>query len=365
MYNLFNLAGPANTPAVISGEWPTLKRNLRRNVGTVVSYYRKAPQGVPAQHYLVRLLHNLGIPMGLNATRYAEHADAVCYRLANMMQMFTPYQYGKTLNGEFYGKGVTEIIIGHDSIFNVEEAERNWENLTPIRVLHHPVNNLDMALPAGYNLSGSHGFAVIAIDIPKLAFQYRCWWLRDRLRAASSDANPMTTQQFVHMYVLPNMLFSQTDYVLFNRAHALATGYPLQPKLFRHPFMLPDYSKQVDGFLNKQIGYATKTDRNFRALLRFFPALYVDNFDKVLEVPEMPMTMQVEWAMWLARVYGADFLATLSKKGGMITNPQEYNAMRIMLRKLQSNNMFERVLTPSKADEVMLLIDDFMLKMQK
>lgn len=363
MYNLFNLAGPSNSPVVISGSWNTVKRNLKANVGKTISFYRDSQQAVAAEHWLVVLLHSLGIPLSLNNYRYVENADAMTWRLANMMHMTTPFQYGKALDGVFYGKGIKEFVIGHNSIFNVDEAERDWENLAPVRVLHCPVNSLDYGLPDGINRNGLSGYAVIAIDIPKLAFQYRCWRIRDYLRAKSSDANPMTTQQFVMMYVLPNMLFSQTDYVLFNRAYALATGYPLQSRQYKHPFMLPDWTPQVDGFLKTQLGYVTQAKRGFQAMLRYFPCLYKRDFEQLMALPDVAPTQQIDWVYWITRLYAADFLTTISSQGGGVTNPQEINQLRRLMQRIESNNQLRRMLPVNEADDIYSLMQTILSKM--
>lgn len=346
MHSLFNTNSSTSFGVPALPEWSWVRDGLRRNIGTVISYYHQNPRAVRSNHFLVRLLGSVAVPKSLTLERYYSNVDAMSLNVSMALKMTSSIYQGELFSGIFYGEGTQEILIAHREGFDVEEAHAKWQYQTPVRVLRHPRSDLSLSLPNGYNAGVEKGLAVIAVNIPLLAVQYRAFRMVEQSLNEDRDSQ-RSLMQFVHMYVLPNMLTSQTDYALFNRINNVSLGRPVGQTREHHPFVLP--ATFADRALANQRDLVVRlreSSRDFAGILASVPVAKALDLKEALRLPSMAPTRQVDWALTLARLPALGFLFRVSAGGGGVRNQSEVNRLQREALLFQQNQSF-RIFLPS------------------
>ncbi len=365
MYSLFHHDPKIEYGTVHLSEWTALKEGLRRNLVALLNHYRHASYSVAADHLLVQLLQSINIPLSLTVDRYISNVYPVALSLTSPFHLTSPINSGKIFNGTFYGKGNQEVLIAVDEWFDAAKVELDWENITAVRVLRHPFSDLDLNVPNGKVKSQEQGVAVITINIALLAVQYRAFYYAER-QLQKDDPNhvPRNMMQFVHMYVLPNMLGSHLDYALFNRINNLQRKTPIHKTKVGHAIFLTDYSKQVTSLQVRMLEILKRSNYSFGATLFFIPAVIRKDLEKVLLLPDVVPTRQILWSLILARLPVLLFLINTAKYGTKMRNQKEADEIGETLAKLKRQRVFESVLPVELYQSTMSTIDEVVQKMQ-
>ena len=355
MYNLFNLMSPAAQGIMRDPGWTYIRDGLKRNLGTVISFYRKNPMAVQSSHFLVRLLHSIGVPQSQNLERYYDNVDALALNMSMALKMTSSHSKGQLFNGVFYGQDNPEILIAHTDTFNIHEAHRNWQNLCPVKVLRHAKSDLGLNLPNGYHSGSESGLAVIAINIPMLAIQYRAFRLNEMMLTESNPESQRSVMQFIHMYVIPNMLFSHLDVALFNRLENHRKGAPLGETTKEHSFFLTDWSDKVDRAQIDILHTLQKAGKDFTGVLRTVPLVTKETLELALSLPDVAPTRQVLWGLVVARLPILTFLFSIMDDGARKRSGTEVNRILRAVQQWKANNLMRSMLP---IDEYLFVQDE-------
>lgn len=340
MQYFFNEIDAASLSQYRSPTWDYARNGLLSNIEKARDFYRTQAISVPAQHILVRMLDALGVNHEYNLERFADIIDARALNMAMAFKMTSSVSVGTLFNGTFYGKGSREILIGINDRFDVLEADKNWKSVRAVKVLLTTRSDLSTVLPDGKAYSFNDGVSVIAINIPLLAVQYRAF-LNNQFRSPFfQTGDALTTGHFVNMFVLPNMLYSQMDMILFNRFYSLLTGAPLQTNNWRPPFYQVDYSKYVDRYFLRLIDYFGKSKRDFRTIMNILPMVGAQNFREGLRLPDFASTRQIFWAEVLTRIDAVLLLTKLGPNSGTLLNGSDINYFLREFNLLDQDNIF-------------------------
>lgn len=352
MQNLFHLVTPVGQGIIKFPEWPYIREGLKRNLGTVISYYRRSAGAVKSDHFLVQLLQNITVPQSQNLERYYDNVDTIALNLSMALKMTSSIFSGRMFDGVFYGPGNAEVLIAHGMDFDLMEAHRQWQNVAAVRVLRHPRSDLGMDVLDGQNASEENGLVVIAINIPLLAVQYRAFRLNEMLLTENSQDSQRSIMQFIHMYVLPNMLFSHVDQALFNRVNLLRQGKTAGVSHRRHPFYLTDFTDKLDAFHENLIGILRQARYDFSGILKSIPAVSRNTMEDVMLMPSMAATRQVVWALVTARLPMVSFLFQVCSDGPNTRNQSEMNRILRNILAYRSDNSMRVVLPTNLYNEV-------------
>lgn len=331
MQSFFNNPSEINYGISTPGEWRVQKENLLRSLNSVEYYYRDRVFSVKSNHFLCKLLNTLAIPYNLSLDRYYLNIVSranIQYSMA--MKMTSSIYRGTLFNGVFYGSNTPEIILSDNSHFSPYEVHNNWKTAKSVNVVKHCKSDLDILLPNGRDTSSETGLCVISVNIAMLAVQYRAFLLEQSLKG--QDQNILTTANFVHMYVLPNMLSSHLDLCLFNRFSNMVYGKPNGEVYKKHPFALPSFEFHVDKILYKI--YKEIKDKNieYKQVLKTIPAITKNDSEEVLIIPENATTRQFVWAEILSRIDCIDMLTNLD---GVVNSNKNQTNNNYFLRTLR------------------------------
>lgn len=343
MYNLFKKVSPLLPGVVKFPEWEIIRDQLKKNLDTVITYYRTNPTAVQSSHFLVRLLQSIAIPKSQNLERYYNNVDALALNLSMALKMTSSIYAGTVFKGVFYGEDSTEILIADNSFFDYNQAHKDWMNLCPVTVLSHPMSDLSLNLPDGKRTWSETGISVICINIPMLAIQYRAFRLNEIQITGDSDSQK-SIMQFIRMYVIPNMLYSHLDYAIFNRIKNKVIVAPLGEGKKTHPFYLNDYSKLLDKVQEKYLDILLTSNKDFPTILKTIQVVTNSNLETTLLLPDIAPTRQVNWALAISRIPALSFLCTILKTTHGNLNQGEINNVLYHIKMYGSDNLMRNQL---------------------
>lgn len=360
MFDLFNEDEQFNLPQVEFPEFDLLRRTYRREIANVVDYYHNRVYAVKSNHFLVSLLSHLSVPFQYAADRYVETALARAPYVAASAKMTSEIRIGDVFDGVFFGEGSKEIIIYEEDYFNPFYAEREWERISAVRVLVHPKSDLGLLLPNGKHSATGEGLAVISINLALLSLQYRCFMQLQQTKFKDKQGL-LSQSHFIHMYVLPNMLYSQMDMTIMNRIMNLYYGRPMGEPILRHPFMVPQYGTRVDNVLNKVLRLLKTKPLRFDAMIAMVPTIVEDGMRDALRLPDFAPTRQILWAVILSRLEMIKFFLDLSKEsGGIAANRMELNHLKRLLSVMRRQQAFATAVPFDMSYDIENTIDEIL-----
>jgi hypothetical protein len=326
----------------------------------IVDYYHNRVYAVKSNHFLTNLIYHLNIPMQYSIDRYTEVAYARAPFLAKTLNMTSDINYGQMFKGVFYGPSCDELILYEEDYFNPFYAEREWMRINAVKVLLHPKSDLGLLLPNGRDSSTGGGLAVISVNVPLLAVQYRGFVKSQMTKIKEEDNAMLGIQHFIHMYVLPNMLYSQVDLTIMNRLMNLFYNAPMSEPLLKHPFKVLDYTHRVDHVLTDVLKVLRNKPERFDAAMNQIPTVIAKNMQDALQMPDITPTRQVMWALLLARLDIMKFFIDVSNETSLRINRMEINQLKRLINHMRIDAVFTNVLPKDLAFDTMETIDAIM-----
>jgi len=346
MYQLFTKQFDSANSVIKPGGFDYLQRTYQREILNINDYYNNRVYAIKSNHLLCRLLQSANVPHQYEIDRFMEAAYARSPYISKHFKFTSDINYGIFHQGIFYGDGVDELIIYDESYFNPYEAIINWKNIQAVKVLEHPVSSLGLLIPNGKRNTTSTGLAVISIDIPLLLIQYRGFCSQQFLKVDYEENadSLLAVTHFLHMYVLPNMLYSHIELVIRNRLMNLFYGAPMDVSLAKHPFPVINYDDKLDKCLLTIIKHIKDTNMQYFSMLKNIPSIFVRDCQAALQMPDMAKTRQVWWALLLTRLNTMKFLLDIGGSKGISNNKSFINKLQIDIKRLLDENLIESML---------------------
>lgn len=329
-------------------EYDYIKNTYLRELIKIQEYYQSRVYAVKNQNFFVRLLGHVDTPMDYRVDRYVEVTRTRAPFISKAFRMTSAIDYGDVHPGVLFGPGTDEILIYEDSYFDPVYAEKNWKRISALNVMWHPRSDLGFMLPNGKATSTDTGIAVATLNIPLLAVQFRAFLAEQRLRG---DSGMLGATHFVHMYVLPNAMYGIANITIANRMIRLLRGLPMGTSKNKHPFPIVDYSDRLDGVLVKLLNDYGGFPMEYEWLLGSMPSFTSGSMDDSMMLPEIAPTRQVWWALMLSRLEMMRALIEIGGEESVRKNGSLLNRMRIDLKRLLRENIYDGVLpyTTSRA----------------
>lgn len=316
MYQIFGQSQVPNKGTTIPASWHYIQTGLKQNLDRVIQYYRDNPTAVASDHILIRLLQSLNVPLSLPLDRYMANVENIALNLSMALKFTSAIYRGQFFENVFYG-GNHELLIACDTSFDIDFANKHWEKLSPVTVLRNNVSSLDLRLPDGSITDQRDGISVMLINIPMLALQYRAWMLREQSYAEATGAGMRPETMFIRGYVLPNMLGTHLDQVLFNRLWLMVKDEkPDGHVMNAHPFYMTDYSDKLNATQAELLTLLQRSQQlNFGEMLQAIPEVHKSNLLQAMHIPDLPPTFQLMWALSIARLPALEFLFEMAPGG--------------------------------------------------
>lgn len=342
MYELFSSPPRRLGGQIVVPRFKDVSLRIKSDVEKVVDFYQHGTFFAKTDHLLVRLISAMNVPLRYDLDHYYDVAVARTQAVCNGLSLTSSVHSGKWFKGIFY-KDSDEVVIGYVGENRPMEAAKDWRRIQAVKVLDHPVSNLKYMIPNGNGHNIEEGLAVISIDLPLLMVQYRCFMETEHIRQLEDSEGPVLgARDFIGKYVLPNMLYSQTDIAIINRLVNLHTGAPMGDSRTKHPFFTSDYTLLLDRGLEEVLDRISTLKMRYRDLLGQIPSVFNDF---PLQMPDIAETRQVWWALFLARWKMTKFLFEVGGEEARHYNQSELNVLKIDLKRFASDNVFKAELT--------------------
>jgi hypothetical protein len=351
MHTLFTNArqptGAVTTPA----SFKMTKRRVRKNLIDVIKYNRKQSHAVRSNHLLVRLINAMNLDVNLPLFEYHRMAENRVDRVATSFRLTHSKHRGDVKTEDlFYGNGTEEVVIAVNEDIDLLSIETDWRALQPVKVLAHPYTDLSLIPLDGSRKGHYDRMAVIQIDIVALVIQYRMWVLDQLDRGQAIIRTPM---QFVTQYPLTNALASHFDVAMQNRLISLFLGEATEAYENPWPIYLRDMTSEVDDYLFDRIRYLKRKSMVYADIMRSVPLAVKDDLWELNQLPKVPPTRQIVWALTLARAPILRFLVQLDYSVGGQRNYHETNRMDRSMRDMEYDREMMVALPPGRYDDVL------------
>lgn len=352
MYKLFTQVSSSHNNVIQATGYSSIARSYMRDLDEVVSYYNNRVFAIESQHLLCRIINNSSAPLEYVLDRYMEVIAARSPYVGKLHMLTSEITFGKIHNGIFFGSGNPEIIIYNEEYFNPFEALKNWRSLRPVQVLEHPFSDLNMVLPDGENSRSDTGLCVISINIPMLMVQYR-GFVEDQMAHMNDKPSLLGVTHFVKMYVLPGMLASYVDIAVMNRLVNIFYGAPMTENYRKLPIPIVHYETTLDRGLSQILEHIEGANIAYSAMLKNIPTVSAADGQTALQMPDLTPTMQVWWALYLARLREIEFLINVGGSKGLAYNGTLIAQMKVDIKRLQNSPAYPQLLDKNMCFDVM------------
>lgn len=350
MYTLFNGQPPSTRGGILLPQLDFVIRGLRLELDKILTYYEKNPQAVSSDHVLVKVIQSLSVPFGNDVNIYRDRVSDQAGELAMHFKFTSVLNRGQLFNGIFYGNGTLEAIVATATDFDAEEASKNWRTITPVRVLRHSRTSLYMDPIRPTVIDGEKGMAVISVDIPMLAVQYRAW--RTDPTSYKRDESPRSIMQFLCTYVLPRMIGSHMDLAIFNRLASWRKATVPSMSNPSFPFFIPNWYSRLDEQLLKLNDALDRQRGDFLQVLTNIPAVSVESLLEAIQLPKILATRYVQWAFTITRLPIIEFLLLQADQTSVTRNGTSLNAIRRELREMRNDRALQYALPQQDFDRM-------------
>lgn len=345
MYTLFASAPGVSATNVSSIDFDYTRRYLMEDQMVRYKDYRRANPGyIKSNHLIIRILDSINVQFDGDFLDYYNKVNAQVGRMAGQMGIATSAHHGRPMDGTFYGKQVTEILIATTTSLSFRQILDQWDNLPAVKALSHPIRgttllDLDGTLEVPLPYRNSPQVAVLQIDIPLLACQYQLWKLANRITSPKPDQVP--DEYFVASIVIPNLLTSHLDIAVLN-SMAYQSGvdgfFEVKSNL---PFNITDLSSRYDRAIDDILRRFQVQTLTFTDILRNIPTFGAKNMFEAIQLPDIAFTNQVLWALTAARLNLIAFLLRINVGNNNAKNDAAINRIRRSLIEAESGKYLE------------------------
>ena len=340
MIELFSSQSAKQVVRLQPAGWNYLHRTAQYNLAKARNYHWEHPQFAASQHIVQRIISALAVNWNIDMMLYYDAVDAAALRKTATLGLTSSMSQGHVAYGRFYGGSTPEIMISTDAPFSPRIVTQNWQRTQAVKVLTHGKTDSHLLVPDGRFSSEEDSFAVITVNIPMLAVQYRAF----RKQQTTTGSEATSLNRFVAGYVLPNMLPTHLDQVLFNRIYRAAKRQPpVSQKLARkNPFTLMSYDSLMQEVAEDLVVMLGKTPQDLDNLLKATPSLISQDAEASWRMPQVLATYQVDWALTLARLRHFHCLWLIADDRSRYANQFFWNQLA---KTLTRNNLRERWFT--------------------
>ena len=313
MYSIINppFMGSRTPPVMPLYEY--IVKGLNTELTRIKDYYRQNLWVVNNTHILRKILVDIENKIALSPEALVRSVRSDTLRYCRAYGINSPiFNAGIQNDGNFYNKKNPEVFLNAEYDFDVENCYKEYKNLKPVRVVSHEFSDLNLYLPSGKYISDECGLCVFTIDLALLALQYKAWTDKERYPEGKDYALPM--HNFIHSYVLTNMLDSHVDVAIFNRFRYLAQEKPIPKPTQSLPFYIADYSEKVDWCHRKLLEVFDKQPNDYLQRLNALPSVTYGTYYRSVAIPDMAPTRNIKWALLLAKINSVELMLDIDDK---------------------------------------------------
>jgi hypothetical protein len=236
--------------------------------------------------------------------------EASARRLCSGLGITSSFSKGNLFTeGVFYPECPEILVYARNEKFTSMDLWRDWRAVTPVEVVNHPISSLtvvELGVKNPISLTNPD-LAVISIDIPLLAAQWKMW----------QAAHPgHLIEAFLTQIVLPGMMKSHLNVALFNKMMVqlgIREGCDVKTNL---PMGQTPTDQHGEDLIKEVIAKLSNMKLQGGQILATVPVIYGDDYLGTVKLPSMAPTYQVEWALMSQKVDPISVMLEIGKIAG-------------------------------------------------
>lgn len=178
MYQLLNRHTQFDNSPFVFSRMDYLRGRVRENYQKYVTERTQYQGRVDSSHLLSKILLNINVDFTGDLMRYMSDCEVAARRLCSGLGIASSFSKGELFTeGLFYPECPEIIIYARNEKFTAMDLWRDWRSVTPIEVVNHPITSMtvvELGVKNSIQISNPD-LAVITIDIPLLAAQWKMW----------------------------------------------------------------------------------------------------------------------------------------------------------------------------------------------
>lgn len=359
MYQLFKNPPIDRNKRFDSANFSYVQKLINYEIDRVKDYYLKSSTIVENTHLLNQLLLHLNVSLNRDLESFTSACSFETERLAKSFRLFHPVcSNPEPRQGLFYNNNVTEFIILDDSDFNYQLAYEQWEKVVPIKVHYHPFTDMEFRLADGKysNDINERGFAVISINLPLLAVQWKAWVEKVQ---RTQDVAPTTTK-FLFRYPIVNMIVRHAEIALINRTLNSYANKPVASWNKPHPFASVDLDDKIDNLIASRKNYISSSNFKFDELFSVFYCVRKQDWFEVLKPVELAPTRNFKWVLDLSVIPYLNHWLDIRRDKKLYSNVSEINRLKRDTANLENDAIYFKTLTADMSS----LLKEFKIKLE-
>ena len=350
--DIFNRSYINSTPVtglIIPSDVNYLRRLYIFNKDQIEKYYQDRNFAVKNTHILSRILEHFPTYINYDTYRYIDYSlDKVKY-LAKHFKFTSDMEKGTVHAGNFFGNDNEEIILASYELFNVSELVNNWKKAKTVYTLMHHRNDTKLLLPLGTDDQSKSGICSLMINVPKLALQYR-EFIKQQSASSEVDGLVLNKNHFVIKYVISNMLDDVIDHMFLNRIMDSFYKNEIVTPKFKHRFKIFEPKIQIDRYVEQTLDTITNKSLDFMNILHNIHLMFRINAAELLTLPDVSLTMQVKWAMFISRLPYMIFLFDVAKNKSM--NKHYINDWKRLAKRFERDSNIKNMFSYEREKEI-------------
>lgn len=340
VYNIFSVINDRKTSVSIPPEFRLIKDTYIANINNLISYYNNSSITIKNNHILNRILNDSHIPLDYDIFQYLSVATNRAPYIAKLYQLTSEINYGELHKGNFY-HDCDEVLLYTEDYVDIDELS-NWKHLQPVKVLKHGISDFSLTLPDGSDNNTNRDLTVISIDIILLLAMSRKY--QEEQLIISNGESVGDTKQFIARYVIPNMLYSQTDIAIVNRLMNIFNGTPHTNSIKKHPLSMIDYSRKIDKVHEQVLKRISNANMRYDVMLKNIPTVTNLDANEALLMPEHAPTRQIWWSLLLSRLPYIIFLLEVGGIKGSKRNKDLISKLKVTIKRIDNDNVYLSVI---------------------
>lgn len=306
---------------------------------------RKTSQGrMDSSHLLFKILMNLNVEFKGNLESYMESCDTAAKRLVGGLGMTSATSKGRMFTQGVFYPGCPEIITyARKQNINSLDLWRDLRAVSAVEVVTHPITStkvLDLGVMNDVTIP-KPDVAVINIDIPLLAAQWKLW-------QASNAGKPI--ENFLTTVVTVGMQKSHLNVAFWNHLQMRAGLKPECVVDANLPFGQIDLTQYVDSLCSEILEKVINKEMTSNQMLSSVPVFFGENYLDTVQLPDMAPTAQVLWAIVTSKMEQAAFTLNVGKIAGYNRLVGDLNVIRRTIRQQSQDKFLSNGLNTATAD---------------
>lgn len=292
-----------------------IKRRYLFELNRIMTYYGQRDRATNNTHPISRLVTLIAEDPYKDPMDYFAKIDSGKDFIARQFKFVSNISFGELHDNIFYKRNSKELINSVDHTIDPYDFRTNWKKYVPIRVVYTEETDIDFYTFTGDKEKPNMQISAYEIDVNILMLMYKYWSLERMDHDQSINQNVFTYQ-----VVLPRMMISMLDLVIWNRFIAIFKEQTLNNNMSKHPFHVLDLTSGLDAILTT-ISKDLKGDGiPYRQVIDSIPTITAVNMSHALVLNRPYYTRQSEWSIWASRIDYLLFLLEFGDKKGIQRN---------------------------------------------